>query len=183
MPPTRRADSVSIRSAGNLTALPGFEFDSLVCWLGNPAGEGNLLHLGPQPSRQAVKHAVDRAQGIWLGRDKTKKEGADALIITWTPRLQAVVARLLKLQAERNLKKSAPPSVSRPAHSSREQDGTPMIYEALSAACQRGVKRAKVAATMFRDLRAKALTDKANRDGVRAASDLEIHATEAQRTS
>jgi hypothetical protein len=121
-------------------------------------------------------------EGIWLRRDKTRGTGGDALIITWTPRLKAVVARLLKLKAERNLKKRASQRVQTPALITK-QDGTPMTYEALAAAWQRGVKRSKVAPTMFRDLRAKALTDKADRSGVRAASDLGIHATEAQTTS
>lgn len=65
----------------------------------------------------------------------------------------------------------------------RGPHGTPMTYEALAAAWQRGVKRSGVAPTMFRDLRARALTDKADRDGMRAASDLGVHATEAQTTS
>lgn len=121
-------------------------------------------------------------EGIWLRRDKTKHKAGDALIVTWTPRLRAVVARLLKLKAERNLKKRAGQRVQTPALITK-QDGTPMTYEALAAAWQRGVKRASVPPTMFRDLRAKALTDKAARDGVRAASDLGVHATEAQTTS
>lgn len=122
------------------------------------------------------------AEGIWLRRDKTKHKAGDALIVTWTPRLRAVVARLLKLKAERNLKKRASQRVQTPALITK-QDGTPMTYEALAAAWQRGVKRSGVAPTMFRDLRAKALTDKADRDGVRAASDLGVHATEAQTTN
>ena len=122
------------------------------------------------------------AEGIWLRRDKTKGTGGDALIVTWTPRLRAVVARLLKLKAERNLKKRAAQRVQTPALITK-QDGTPMTYEALAAAWQRGVKRSGVAPTMFRDLRAKALTDKADREGMRAASDLGVHATEAQTTS
>lgn len=122
------------------------------------------------------------AEGIWLRRDKTKGTGGDALIVTWTPRLRAVVARLQKLKAERNLKKRAAQRVQTPVLITK-QDGTPMTYEALAAAWQRGVKRSGVTPTMFRDLRAKALTDKADRAGVRAASDLGIHATEAQTTS
>lgn len=131
------------------------------------------------PERPDEPHLC--AEGIWLMRDKTRHCGGDALIITWTPRLRAVVARLQKLKAERNLKKRASQRVQTPALITK-QDGTPMTYEALAAAWQRGVKRAKVPATMFRDLRAKALTDKAKREGVRAASDLGIHATEAQTT-
>lgn len=120
-------------------------------------------------------------EGIWLRRDKTKHKGGDALIVTWTPRLKAVVARLLKLKAERNLKKRAGQRVQTAALITK-QDGTPMTYEALAAAWQRGVKRSGIAPTMFRDLRAKALTDKAQREGMKAASDLGIHATEAQTT-
>lgn len=119
--------------------------------------------------------------GIWLKRAKTEHTGGDALIIEWTPRLKAVIARLMKLKAERNLKKRAAQRVQTPFLIT-QQDGTPMTYEALAAAWQRGVKRSKIAPAMFRDLRAKAITDKAVRDGVRAASDLGIHSTEAQTT-
>lgn len=45
------------------------------------------------------------------------------------------------------------------------------------------MKRASVPPTMFPDLRAEALTDKADRDGVRAVSDLGVHATGAQTTT
>lgn len=132
------------------------------------------------PEQPDEPHLCD--EGIWLRRDKTKHKGGDALIITWTPRLKAVVNRLLRLKAERNLKKRAHQRVQTPALITK-QDGAPMTYEALATAWQRGVKRSGVAPTMFRDLRAKALTDKADRSGMRAASDLGIHATEAQTTS
>ncbi|MBA4343880.1 MAG: hypothetical protein C0423_17220 [Methylibium sp.] len=121
-------------------------------------------------------------EGIALRRDKTKHKGGDWLIITWTPRLRAVVKRLQRLKAERKLKQRASQRVETRALLT-QQDGTPLTYEALAASWQRGVKRAKVPATMFRDIRAKAITDKAVREGVRSASDLGIHATEAQTTS
>jgi hypothetical protein len=55
-----------------------------------------------------------------------------------------------------------------------------MTYEAISNAWRRGVKRASVPPTMFRDIRAKALTDKEERDGMRAANAMAAHSTESQ---
>ncbi len=146
------------------------------------ADAGVLVRILDQrdPERPDEPHLCP--EGIALRRDKTRHKGGDWLIITYTPRLRAVVQRLLKLKAERNLKKRAAQRVQTQALITK-QDGTPMTYEALAAAWQRGVKRAAVPPTMFRDLRAKALTDKAARDGVRSASDLGIHATEAQTTA
>jgi hypothetical protein len=132
------------------------------------------------PERPDEPHIC--AEGIWLRRSKTEHKGGDALIIEWTPRLRAVVNRLLRLKAERNLKKRACQRVQTPALLTK-QDGTPLTYEALSNAWLDGVKRSGVTPTQFRDLRAKALTDKADKGGMRAASDLAIHATEAQTTS
>lgn len=120
--------------------------------------------------------------GIWLRRDKTKYKGGDALIIIWPPRLKSVVTRLLRLKAERDLKKRASQRVQTPVLITK-QDGAPITYKALATAWQLGVKRAGVAPAMFRDLRAKALTDKADRASMRAASGLGIHTTEAQTTS
>lgn len=132
------------------------------------------------PDQPDEPHVCD--EGIKVRRDKTRHIGGDWLIIGWTPRLRAVVKRLQQLKAERQMKKRAAQRVCTRALITK-QDGQPMTYEALANAWLRGVKRSKVRPTMFRDLRAKAITDKAHRDGVRAASDLGIHATEAQTTA
>lgn len=114
-------------------------------------------------------------EGIFFQRDKTGK----AVIIEWSPRLRAVVAALRRLKAERNLKKRAEQRVETP-YLFTKQDGTPLTYEAAANAWQKGLKRSKVLPFMFRDIRAAALTDKEEREGMRAANTMGTHSTETQ---
>lgn len=120
--------------------------------------------------------------GIMLRRDKT--EGSSRpVIVEWTPRLRAVVARLVAIKAERRGKKRMAQRVECP-HLITKVDGTPMNYEAYSNQWQKAMKRAaktgKVPPTMIRDLRAKAATDKDDDEGLQAANHLLDHTTEAQ---
>jgi hypothetical protein len=149
---------------------------------GMDVGVGVMIRILEQRDAERPDEPHICPEGIWLRRSKTADKGADALIIDWTPRLRAVVKRLLQLKAERNLKKRASQRAQTPALLTKI-DSTPMTYEALANARLDGVKRSGVAPAQFRDLRANALTDKADKAGVRAASDLAIHATEAQTTS
>jgi site-specific recombinase XerD len=114
-------------------------------------------------------------EGIFFMRDKT----GGAVVIEWTPRLRAVVAALRRLKAERALRKRAAQRVDTP-YLFTKQDGTPLTYEAAANAWQRGLKRSGVAHCMFRDIRARALTDKEARDGIGAARAMGTHTTEAQ---
>ncbi len=143
---------------------------------------GVMIRILEEKDQDQPEEPHITSEGIWLRRDKTKQKGGDALIITWTPRLLAVVRRLQLLKKERMLKTRASQRIVTSALITK-QDGTPMTYEALSNAWLRAVKRSGVKPAMFRDLRAKALTDKAAREGVRAASDLGVHATESQTTA
>lgn len=118
-------------------------------------------------------------EGIFFRRSKVAETTGAAVVVQWTARLRAVVSRLLALHAERQLR--------RRAHQRTEcdtllfkQNGSPMTYEAISNAWQRGVKRAGVPPTMFRDIRAKALTDKEERESMRAANAMGAHSTESQ---
>lgn len=121
------------------------------------------------------------AEGIMLRRDKTGGSSRP-VIVGWTPRLRAVVARLLAIKDEQRTKKR-PRTVETPRLITKV-DGTPMNYEAYSNAWQKAMKRAlrtgKVPPTMIRDLRAKAATDKDDSDGLQAANHLLDHTTEAQ---
>lgn len=116
-----------------------------------------------------------RDDGIFFMRDKT----GSAVVIEWTPRLRAVVDRLRKMKAERMLKKKAHQRIVTPRLFTKH-DGHPLTYEAVANAWQRGIKRAKVAHFMLRDIRAAAMTDKEEADGMRAASAMGAHATESQ---
>jgi site-specific recombinase XerD len=133
------------------------------------------------PEQPDEPHVCD--DGIFFRRDKVKHSTGAAVMVEWTPRLRAAVSRLLALQAERALRKRASQRVETD-HLFTKQAGTPLNYEAASNAWQRGIKRAqalyKVPPTMFRDIRAKALTDKEAREGIRAANAMGAHSTEAQ---
>lgn len=122
------------------------------------------------------------SEGIMLRRDKTDGTSRP-VIVEWTPRLRAVVARLQSLKVERMAKKRMAQRVVTPWLITKV-DGTPMNYEAFSNAWQKAMKRAaktgKVPPTMIRDLRAKAATDKEESHGMGAASDLMDHTTQTQ---
>lgn len=139
---------------------------------------GVLLELRMQrdPKEPDAPHVRD--DGIWLRRSKTAATSRPVLV-EWTPRLRAVVKRLLAIKAERKLKKRLQQRVVTP-YLLESVDGTQLTYEAASAAWQRGRTRSKVAPCMFRDLRAKAGTDKDETDGIKGANALLDHTTEAQ---
>lgn len=134
-----------------------------------------MIRLRAQRDQQEPDEPHVCDEGVFFRRDKT----GQAVLIEWTPRLRAVVARLKAMKAERALKKRAGQRVETP-YLFQKQDGTALTYEAVANAWQRAVKRAKVAPVMFRDIRARALTDKEAREGMRAASAMGTHSTEAQ---
>lgn len=155
---------------------------TMVCLLEILYLTGADVGVVTQLREQRDSHAPDAPHvcndGLFLRREKT--EGTSRpVIVEWTPRLRAVVARLLKLKKERLLKRRADQRVVTPFLFT-EVDGTPLTYEAVSAAWQRGRDRAKVPAAMIRDLRAKAATDKEEREGLSAANALLDHTTEQQ---
>jgi len=119
------------------------------------------------------------AEGIFFRRDKTERSGAGAVIVQWTPRLRALIAALRRMKAERKLKKHASQRVET-ALLFTKQDGQPLTYSAVANAWQDGIRRSKVLPFMFRDIRARALTDKAVREGIREANAMGTHTTEQQ---
>jgi integrase len=116
-----------------------------------------------------------REDGIFFRRDKT----GNAVVIGWTPRLEAVVARLRALKAERMLLKKASQRVVTPCLFTNTR-GFAMTYEAAANAWQDGIKRAGVLHFMLRDIRAAALTDKEDASDMREANAMGAHATESQ---
>lgn len=125
------------------------------------------------PQRPDEPHVC--ADGIFFRRDKTGR----AVIVEWTPRLRALVAALRRLKAERALKKHASQRIET-ACLFTKQDGEPLTYSAVANAWQDAIRRSKVLPFMFRDIRARALTDKAAREGIREANAMGTHTTEAQ---
>lgn len=110
-----------------------------------------------------------------LGRDgilfaPSKIQGSTGLqvLISWTPRLRELAARL------RAFKKTSIRFVF------CTQEGQPYTYSGAITAWKRAVKRSKVGDVHFHDLRAKALTDKDRLEGMHAARTMGGHSTEQQ---
>lgn len=125
------------------------------------------------PDSPDEPHVCDA--GIFFRRDKT----GGAVIIEWTPRLRALVARLRRLKAERQLTKHASRRVETSALFTK-QDGQPLTYDAVKSAWQDGIRRSKVKPFMFRDIRARAMTDKEELEGIQEANKMGTHSTESQ---
>lgn len=140
---------------------------------GQDAGVLVRIRERRDPQQPNEPHLNER--GIFFRRDKT----GGAVEILWTPRLRAVVAALRRLKAERALRRPAERRVATDYLLTRV-DGQPMTYEALSNSFQRALKRSGVLPFMFRDIRARALTDKDEREGRAAANAMGTHTTEGQ---
>ncbi len=106
--------------------------------------------------------------GILFQPGKTLASTGAAVRIGWTPRLERLVARL----------KSFPRANMRYVFA--KQDGQRYTYSGASTAWKRGLARAGIPDTQFRDLRAKALTDVDEKRGILAAQRMGAHSTQAQ---
>lgn len=92
-------------------------------------------------------------------------------MIQWTPRLEELRDRL---KAMRKARRGFGAAVFVKAN------GEPYSLSGLQSAWERSRDRAKVAGCTFHDIKAKALTDKEQREGMRAASAMGQHSTEQQ---
>ena len=119
----------------------------------------------------AMEWAQITEAGIAFKPAKTSKSTAARVVIGWTPRLRDVVARLRRLRIERQ---------GFTARVITTQDGQPYTYSGASTAWKRAVKRSAIVGLTFHDLRAKALTDKSQAEGRRAAQTMGTHSTEGQ---
>jgi integrase len=128
--------------------------------------------------RWSKKLATDKAgkvvapyiadEGLYFKPDKTSGSTGAKVLITWTPRLEQLVARI-KAIGRRNTH-----------YVITTQEAQPYTYDGASTAWQRAVKRAGVHNCHFNDLRAKALTDKESAEGMQQARRMGAHSTEAQ---
>lgn len=87
------------------------------------------------------------------------------------PKLLAVKNRLIDLKHELN-------SVSDYVFTT--QSGQPYTYSGAATAWKRAVKRSKIQGVTFHDIRAKALTDTDETDGIIAAQHMGGHTTQDQ---
>lgn len=114
--------------------------------------------------------------GIRFARAKVAKTTGSKVLIEWTPKLRDVERRLKELRKQRR------------AFGGRvfvRQDGQPYTYSGAHSAWARAVKRAGLKQPggkgfTFHDLKAKALTDKEHREGMREAQKMGQHSTEGQ---
>lgn len=119
----------------------------------------------------ALEWSAVSDRGILFARSKVKTTTGAKVLIQWTPKLRDVERRLRELRKERR------------AFGARvfcRQDGQPYTYWGASSAWRRAVKRAGIRNVHFHDLKAKALTDKEEREGMRAARRMGQHSTEQQ---
>lgn len=134
---------------------------------------GDLLQL-----RWSKRAAMDSAgnivagfiseEGIYFEPDKTAGSTGARVLVTWTPKLRALVERI-KGFARGNVR-----------FVFTKDNGQPYTYTALAQAWRRAVARAGLQDCHFHDLRAKALTDTEERHGMQAARRKGAHSTEAQ---
>ena len=106
--------------------------------------------------------------GILFQPGKTLASTGVEILILWTSRLEKLVQRL-KAFPKCNVK-----------YVFCKQDGKRYTYSGISSAWRRGLERAGIPDTQFRDLRAKALTDVDETQGITAAQRMGAHSTQAQ---
>ena len=140
---------------------------------------GMLLRLRWERDADDQSAPFVGADGLFFRRSKVAGTTGAAVLIKWTPRLSAAVAGLRAMHAERLLKSRASQRIVSGVVFTR-QDGLPFTYSGAQTAWKRAVKRAGIKLCMFRDLRAKALTDKEAREGMESARDMGQHSTDTQ---
>lgn len=108
------------------------------------------------------------ADGIYFKPSKTEKTTGAKVLITWTPKLKAVIERIEKI-GRRNLR-----------HVVTNQEAQPLLYSTFATAYWRACDRAGIKGLHFHDLRSKALTDTAEARGMKDAQTKGAHGTERQ---
>lgn len=132
---------------------------------------GDLLDLRWEKAADEPTAPHLRSDGIWFARKKLAKSTREEVLITWTPKLRDVVRRLKALKLAR-------PGACDWVFIS--QDGVQYSYWGVASAWQRARRRAGITGCTFHDIRAKALTDKEQREGMQAARTMGSHSTEQQ---
>lgn len=106
-------------------------------------------------------------RGIMFQPGKTLESTAVAILVRWTDRLRKLVERLRQFTQPGK-------------HVFRKLDGSRYTYSGVNSAWKRGLARAGIPDTQFRDLRAKALTDLDDSHGIKEAQRLGGHSTQDQ---
>lgn len=133
---------------------------------------GDLLDLR-WDKRAATQGGVVMApyiakEGIFFEPSKTSEATGAKVLVTWTPRLRAVVARIESI-GRRNM-----------LFVFTNQDAQQLLYSTFYSAWWRTVDRAGMKGLHFHDIRAKAITDTDENQGRQAANRKGAHTTEKQ---
>ena len=146
----------------------------------------DLLYLTGQAIGDVLALDVADVAGpvIAVARSKVAHSTQAAIRVRVSPRLRAVIDRLLAIRDEVAadlLQRRGRPQLGAALIVTRE--GERAQYMGVRAAWSRACRRAGVADARLHDLKAKALTDVERQRGMRAARQLGQHATEAQTAS
>lgn len=106
--------------------------------------------------------------GIHFEPSKTAKSSGARVLIEWTPHLRRLIDRLRGARENQR------------GYVISKNNGERYTYSGFASAWKRAIRRSKVQDCHFHDIRAKALTDKEGKEGMRAASTMGAHTTEHQ---
>jgi integrase len=127
----------------------------------------------------ALKWSAFGPDGIEFKPGKTSKTTGVRVLIEWTPKLRDVERRLRTLRAERRAFGEFV-FTKRASKKGQPKAGQPYTYWGASTAWRRACERAGIVNLHFHDLRAKALTDTEEAEGMQAARRKGSHTTERQ---
>lgn len=108
------------------------------------------------------------AEGLYFKPSKTAGTTGAKVLITWTPKLRAVIERIERI-GRRNIRFVA-----------TNQNAQRLKYSTFATAYWRACDRAGIKGLHFHDVKAKALTDTAEDHGMKAAQTKGAHSTEKQ---
>lgn len=106
--------------------------------------------------------------GLYFKPSKTAGSTGAKVLITWTPKLKAVIERIEKI-GRKNLR-----------YVLTNQSAQQLLYSTFATAWWRACDRAGIKDVTFHDLKAKALTDTAEARGMKDAQTKGAHSTEKQ---
>lgn len=107
-------------------------------------------------------------EGLYFKPSKTAGTTGAKVLITWTPKLKAVIARIEAI-GRKNLR-----------YVMTNQEAQQLLYSTFATAWWRACDRAGIKGLHFHDLKAKALTDTAEARGMKDAQTKGAHSTERQ---
>lgn len=114
------------------------------------------------------------SEGLFFKPSKTAGSTGAKVLITWTLKLQAVIARI------KAFARPAVVSLDSARFVMTNQKGKRLLYSTFATAYWRACDRAGIKGLHFHDLRAKALTDTDESHGSKAAQTKGAHSTEKQ---